>query len=242
MRMTKNFGVLDLQATPLGDIRLQRRKVLQLGGIEIFEVKLGEEYLMSSLFHEAEVAFADLGLSELKTSSWDVIVGGLGLGYTALAALKYKQVKSLIVVEYLEPVISWHKRGLVPLGSMLTTDNRCRFVEGDFFAMSSSLKQGFDPDQAGRRFDAILLDIDHTPSNYLHSRHASFYEPKGLTNLSEHLKPNGVFALWSTDPPDPEFESRLKSVFGNAKSHLVNFNNPLLDKVASNTVYVARKE
>ncbi len=71
---------------------------------------------MSSLFHEVEVALADLGLAALDGPDLDVVVGGLGLGYTAVAALKHTTVHSLLVVEALDAVIDWHKRGLVPLG------------------------------------------------------------------------------------------------------------------------------
>jgi len=88
----------------MSSLILRRRLSLALGGREIFEVKLNDEYLMSSLFHEAEVALADLGLAGLTGDGWDIVVGGLGLGYTAAAALKYDQVARMIVVEALAPV------------------------------------------------------------------------------------------------------------------------------------------
>ncbi|MEJ2180962.1 MAG: spermidine synthase, partial [Gammaproteobacteria bacterium] len=81
--MPINFKELDYRQTALGELVLRRRQALALDGREIFEVKLNDEYLMSSMFHEAEAALADLGLSELKGEDWDVVVGGLGLGYTA---------------------------------------------------------------------------------------------------------------------------------------------------------------
>jgi hypothetical protein len=58
--MSDNFAVLDYRQTPLGDLTLRRRRVLSLDGLEIFEVKLGDYFLMSSLFHEVEEALADL--------------------------------------------------------------------------------------------------------------------------------------------------------------------------------------
>ena len=54
---------------------------------------------MSSLFTEAEIQLAKLGLDGLEGDELDVVVGGLGLGYTALAALENPRVRSLIVVE-----------------------------------------------------------------------------------------------------------------------------------------------
>ena len=76
-----------------------------LDNLEIFEVKLGDAFLMSSLFHEVEVALAKLGLAALSGAQWDVVVGGLGLGYTAVAALEDDRVGTLTVVEALGPVI-----------------------------------------------------------------------------------------------------------------------------------------
>jgi hypothetical protein len=85
--MKKNFEELDYQKTRMGDLVLQRRRMLSLNGREVYEVKLGEDYLMSSLFHDAEEALAHIGLGALDGADWDVVVGGLGLGYTAAAAL-----------------------------------------------------------------------------------------------------------------------------------------------------------
>src|SRR6202034_4392351 len=108
--------------TPLGELTLRRRRIRALDGLEVYEVKLGDAFLMSSLFHEVEVALADLGLAAANAPELDVVVGGLGLGYTAIAALNHPAVRSLLVVEALEAVIDWHQRGLVPLGPQLTAD------------------------------------------------------------------------------------------------------------------------
>src|SRR6202023_1083957 len=99
---SQNFEELDYQKTPLGELILRRRRMLSLGGMEVYEVKLGEAFLMSSLFHEVEEALSHLGLAELEGESWDVVVGGLGLGYTAVAALEDSEVASLLVVDALQ--------------------------------------------------------------------------------------------------------------------------------------------
>jgi spermidine synthase len=237
--MSRDFEELDYRRTPLGELTLRRRRVLSLGGIDVFEVKLGDAFLMSSLFHKAEVALADLGLGALETGEWDVVVGGLGLGYTAVAALEHASVRSLLVVDALDAVIDWHQRGLVPLGAKLTADPRCRLVHGDFFTMAGS-GAGFDPEQPGRRFHAVLLDVDHSPRNLLHPRHAAFYQPAGLRAFVARLHPGGVFALWSDDPPDAGFQRSLDAVFGNSEAHVVKFANPLLECESASTVYVAR--
>ncbi len=237
--MSSDFEELDFRRTPLGELSLRRRRVLSLEGREVFEVKLGDEFLMSSLFNEGEIALARLGLSGQDAAHLDVVVGGLGLGYTAAAALDFPGVRSVLVIEALAEVIHWHQRGLVPLGAKLAADERCRLVSGDFFALAQSAGQGFDHDAPGRRFHAVLLDVDHSPRNLLHSRHAAFYEPAGLRGLTNYLHPGGVFALWSNDPPDEEFVRALASTFATARAHVVKFHNPLQNREASNTVYVA---
>lgn len=234
--MSLNFEELDYRQTRLGELILRRRRVLSLGWLEVFEIKLGESFLMSSLFHEVEVALADLGLAGLA-APLDVAVGGLGLGYTARAALQNPAVHSLVVIDALAEVIEWHQRGLVPLGPTLTGDPRCRFVHGDFFALASS--DALDPENPGQRFHAVLLDIDHSPRNLLHAQHGAFYQPEGLRRLARHLHPGGVFALWSDDPPDEAFLEALHAVFAEVKSHVVTFHNPLLERDSASTVYVA---
>lgn len=207
---------------------------------EVYEVKLGDDFLMSSLFHAVEVALADLGLAGFN-GPVDVVVGGLGLGYTAQAALKHSTVRSLLVVDALEAVIEWHQSGLVPLGSELSADPRCRFVLGDFFALAASPETGFDPANFGRKFNAILLDIDHSPKNLLHPRHATFYSAGGLALLAEQILPGGVFAMWSDDAPDEEFSRSLSSVFYKVEAKIVTFPNPLLECDSASTVYLAYK-
>jgi len=238
--MSRDFEELDYRETPLGELILRRRRMLSLGGIEVYEVKLGDAFLMSSLFHEVEFALAHLGLVELDGTQWDVVVGGLGLGYTALAALEHREVASLLIVDALQPVIEWHQSGLVPLGQKLTSDSRTRMLHADFFACARSA-EGFDSAQPGRQFHAVLLDIDHSPRALLHPSNATFYQPEGLRALAAHLHPGGVFALWSDDPPDEEFLSMLDTAFATARAHVVTFPNPVLEDESASTVYVALK-
>ena len=239
--MSRRFEELAWEPTPIGEVSLRRRQD-PVTGIEIFEVKLGDAYLMSSSFTVAEIALADLALERLarretSTAGWDVVVGGLGLGYTAEAVLANDRVGKLIVVDALEAVISWHRQELVPLGRVLTNDPRCRLEHGDFFAMSRG--QGFDPDSPDRRFDAVLVDIDHSPRYQLGADNADFYTVAGVRRLASRLTDGGVFGLWSNDPPDQEYLDVLGAVFAEVIAEVVAFPNPLQQRPASNTVYLA---
>ncbi len=239
--MSRRLEELAWEPTPIGEVSLRRRQDT-VTGVDIFEVKLGDEYLMSSLFTVAEIALADLALGWLgrrtsPTTGWDVVVGGLGLGHTAAAVLADERVRELVVVDALAPVISWHRRELVPLGRALTTDPRCRLELGDFFAMSRG--SGFDPDTPDRRFDAVLVDIDHSPRHQLAAGNADFYTVDGVRRLAARLTPGGVFGLWSNDPPDQEHLDVLRTVFTNVAAEVVAFPNPLQQRPATNTVYLA---
>jgi spermidine synthase len=229
---------LDWVETEIGAISLRRRFDPALR-VEVYEVKLDDEFLMSSLFTVAEIELARLGLAELPDRDLDVVVGGLGLGYTARAVLADRRVLTLTVVEALDAVIGWHLRGLLPFADELVSDPRTRLTHGDFFASAAS-GAGFDPDTPGRRFHAILLDIDHSPRHVLHAGNADLYTPAGLRRLAGHLCPGGVFALWSNDPPDADFITSLDQVFASSRAHVVSFANPLQGRDAANTVYVAR--
>jgi spermidine synthase len=227
---------LDWSPTPIGEVSL-RRRIDPMTGVDVYEVKLGEEFLMSSLFTAAEVEVARLALARLDGRELDVAVGGLGLGYTAEAVLADDRVHELVVVDLLEPVIHWHQRGLVPLGQVLTGDPRCRLVHGDFFALAAG--PGFDPQLAGRVFDAVVVDIDHAPGHLLDGASAGFYGAAGTRRLATHLRPGGVFSLWSNDPPDEAYLAVLGEVFVDVAAEVVSFPNPLQGRDATNTIYLA---
>lgn len=233
------FEELDYCPTDLGALSLRRRR-RSAESEDIYEIKLGEEFLMTSQFTASEIALARLGLSHLATDNSSVVVGGLGLGYTAKAALEEPRVGRLLVVEFLQPVIDWHRTGLLPVGRELAGDPRCRFVQGDFFALAGS-EAGFDPHNPGSRFDAVLLDIDHSPKFFLHPANSQFYTPEGLSGLLKNLKPGGAFALWSNEKPDAGFVETLQRVFVSVHAHEVTFPNPLQGIPFTQTVYVGRR-
>lgn len=234
--MGRLFEELDRQSTPIGEISLRRRLEPSLQ-VDVFEVKIGEDGLMSSLITDGEEAVSTLGLAATSSDALDVIVGGLGLGYTARTTLADPRVRSLRVVEALAPVIDWHRRGLVPIGTTLVDDDRCELVHADFFDLALG---GFAfGDGAPATFDAVLLDIDHSPRHLLDPGNATFYEPAGMKQLADCLNPGGVFSLWSNDDPDAAYLHVLQEAFNRAEAEVVTFPNPLTGNETSSTIYVA---
>lgn len=237
--MSRFFKELDYRPTPLGALTLRWRIDPASGG-EIYEIKLGDDFLMSSMFTESEKALATIALDQPSIGSdLDVVVGGLGLGFTAATTLKDPRVRSLLVIDALPEVIGWHVEGLLPLSDAVAGDPRTRLIAGNFFDMA---KKGasFDQEHPARRFDAILLDVDHSPSKVLHPSNLEFYTADGLSGLLEQLKPGGVFALWSNEPPEEGFTQVLGQVFAQARAEEVRFHNPIQGNEAVQAVYIAQ--
>jgi len=235
------FEEIDSQASSIGEISLRRRRMPVFGNRDIYEVKLGDEFLMSSMFVEAEEALSTLGLAAVEGDNLSVVVGGLGLGYTAVKALEDPRIAEQYVVDALETVIGWHQDERVPLGKVLNADARNHYVLASFFDLATDPNTGFDPNHDGKKFDAILLDIDHSPTEFLNSANAQFYTTDNLALMAEQLKSKGVFAMWSQNLPEAHFENLLKTVFGQVESHVISFFNPLQGGESTSSVYVCVK-
>jgi len=226
------YDELGYATTPLGEISL-RRRFDRLTQRWVHEVRLGDEYLMSSQFNATELALARLGLAEADGEELDVLVAGLGLGFTAHEALKDPRTKRLVVVELVGAVIDWHVRQLVPDTSGLAADPRCELVEADFFAM---MRSGECPP-----VDVLLVDIDHSPDVLLAEAHGDFYSASGVRSAAAALSDQGVFALWSDDPPQDGLLDHLRTGFAHARAEVVSFDNPITLGTSACTVYVASR-
>ncbi|MGE3172090.1 MAG: spermidine synthase [Planctomycetota bacterium] len=235
--MSSAFEELDYRATALGELILRRRRPVGEPDQWVYEVKLDGRFLMSSLVSDSERELATRALAALGGDGLRVLVGGLGLGWTANTVLADARVTALDVVELLPEVIAWHERGLVPLGAALCGDPRCRLVEGDCLRLLQR-PPGTAPLGAG--YDALLLDIDDAPDNLLDPAHAGFYTPDGLRAARAWLRPGGVFALWTNVAQSAEVLARLRAAFPSAEAIDVGFENPLLGEPEVNALYFAR--
>jgi len=234
------FEELDFQSTALGDISLRRRSEPRLENKIIYEVKLGDEFLMSSLFVEAEEQLSTLGLAQLNANGYsrdlNIVVGGLGLGYTAVTALNDLNVTRLRTIDVMKPVINWHQKGVLPVGDVLFSDPRSELIHADFFAVATDPRKGFLDENS---VHAVFLDIDHSPQHWLNKTNQSFYTLDSLSAVAHKIKSGGVFALWSNDWPDDGFVALLDQVFNSTETHVVRFANPYSGGESINTVYVS---
>ena len=223
-----DLEVLEAEPTTLGLICLQQRSHPGDPSSRVTEITLDHEFLMSSHSTVSEEALAVEGLALCKGEQLRVLVGGLGLGFTARAALQDRRVERLEVIEFLSPVLAWHAQGRVPLGRELHGDERFHPRQGDVYAEL----QG--PGEAG--FDAILLDVDHSPDESLGSSRHAFHTAAGLRAASAHLRPGGVLGIWSY-AASPRFASILDEVFRETRSRELRFHNPVVEEPETNWLY-----
>lgn len=232
----KRFEELDYRPTPKGPAILRRRWIPAVDR-HVVEILLGDEHLMSDLFIEGDSELAYVALAMAPDRPLSVLVGGLGLGYTARAALEDQRVARLMVLDALQPVIEWHEEGLVPLTPPLRDDPRCALRLADFFTWFSP----GSPRDSDTTYDLVLLDIDHSPSRLLAPDHAPFYTAEGLADLALAMRPDGVFAMWSDDPAESGFIDTLRGVFADVRVQDVRFQNPLTGASSQCTLYLARR-
>ncbi len=228
--MSPHFEILAYDETPLGPLQLRRRELLREPGTIVTEVSLNHEFLMSSYNTASERALAWRALELHPGPGLDVLVGGLGLGYTAREALVSPRVARVTVVEFLPQVIGWLDGDLVPLAGELKADARLKVVQGDVYRRLA------EPPAA--QHDLILLDVDHSPEDRLAAANGAFYTEEGLKRAKKHLKPGGVLGVWSYDE-SASFADTLRGVFREVRVEPVEFQNKFVEGTQTDWLFFA---
>jgi spermidine synthase len=188
--------------------------------------------MMSDAVVISERALAERALARLPDRNLRVLIGGLGFGFTAQAVLADSRVCQLTVIERLAAVIEWHRSGVLPWSEGFITDPRLNVAEGDFFERVASDTEAC--------YDAILIDIDDSPSLLWHSAHAAFYNLTGLEGIVKHLRPGGIFGLWCAAHPGEAFLAMSENTFAWGELAAVHFENPCLRQPETNYILLAR--
>jgi len=225
------FEILASEDSSLGLLCLRRRELLGRPGMVVTEITLDHELLMSSLHTASERALACRALEVHGGTDLEVLVGGLGLGYTAHAVLESGRARRVQVVELLPQVIGWLQQGLLPLAGALHGEPRLRIAQGDVFARLRA--------PPTEQYDGILLDVDHSPDELLHQDSRSFYSVEGLQEARRHLAPGGVLGVWSY-AGNPAFARNLEAAFPVVRVEPVRFENELLDCEETHWLFLAR--
>lgn len=208
-----------------GELTLFRREdefSIRLSGVR------GE--LMNSRVFNSEEELAKLGCAHIQnTDNAQVLVGGLGMGYTLAAALKCVNTNSRVTVAELIPeVVEWNQGPLGDCAGNPLADQRCQIRLGDI-AELIKLQQA--------DFDAILLDVDNGPEGITHSDNNWLYSTSGLEALYNSLRPEGMLAVWSAGA-DSLFPIQLKKA-GFAVT--VRTVRARLGKGSRHTIFLAKK-
>ena len=229
--MAPSFEILAYDDTPLGPLCLRRRELLSRPGTVVTEVTLNHEFLMSSYITDSERALSRVALGLHRGSQLDVLVGGLGLGYTAFEALASDRVARVEVVELLSQVMGWLNDDLIPLAAQLKGDPRLLVTAADVYALLAQPPQ--------RTHDLVLIDVDHSPDERLGGASAAFYTRDGLLRAKEHLKPGGILGVWSY-AEHSDFASALRAVFRHVHVESVTVLNDLVDEMQTDWLFFAR--
>jgi spermidine synthase len=225
-----NLEILAYEESPLGLLCLRRRELLSQPGTIVTEVTLNHEFLMSSLYTDSEQALARMALEMHSGDDLQVLVGGLGLGYTVHEALLSDRVSQVEVVELLPQVIDWLERGLVPLSPELCGEPRMVVTEGDVYGRLAG--------PPGDLLDLILIDVDHSPQERLGEESISFYTEQGLLAARQHLATDGVLGVWSYAESSP-FADALRTVFDHVRVEPVSHENRLIDEQQTDWLFFA---
>ena len=167
-----------------------------------YYLSLSKYSLMTSREQESELELARLGCRRLSGRRHpQVLIGGLGMGFTLWQTLRLLPEKAKVTVAELIPeVVVWNRDFLGDLTRHAWQDPRVVVKSCDVCDIIQS---------ANGLFDAILLDVDHGPSSMTNAQNARLYQPAGLHAMTRALKKEGCLAIWSVQG-DVQFEKRLK--------------------------------
>lgn len=225
----QTMNYLASEQTSIGMIILQTREHARKPGTFITELMIDHMLLMSSHNLASEEA---LSLSALELHSQGdglrVMVGGLGLGHTADALLRSDRVASVEVVEFLQPIIDWWGRGMMPMSAKLKDDARLTVAQGDVYGRLAG--------PPADKFDLILVDVDHSPDEPLGEESAQFYTDEGLLRAKAHLAPGGVLGLWSY-ADNGALRDTMKRVFAHGQVECVEFTDVLSEEKETNYLF-----
>jgi spermidine synthase len=187
----------------------ERRPEGDDGATPVLELRANGVFVMDSAETTSEVALAAAAL-ELVEEPRDVLVAGLGLGFTLQAVLTDKRVERCSVVEIEQALVDWMRDGTIPHGPTVLADERANIVVAD---VSLALAEA-----RAASYDLVLLDVDNGPGYLVHESNAALYEPPFLALIRRILRPGGALAAWSAAEA-ADLEASLREVFDDVEPH-----------------------
>jgi len=169
-----------------------------------FSIRVNGCELMNSRVHGSEDTLAEFACARIDIlTNPRILIGGLGMGFTAAAALRRLNGESRVVVAELVPkVVEWNRNFLGELTGHPLQDPRVTVREADVALILQSEHQAYN---------AILLDVDNGPKGLTRDSNGWLYTEAGAGTAFAALQTKGVLAIWSAGP-DPAFAGRLRQV------------------------------
>ena len=180
-----------------GEVVLRRRGV-------VLELRVNGVFVMDTAETGSEVELARAALAVVDHPR-SVLVGGLGLGFTAHEVLADPRVEQVVVVELEGALIGWMRDGTIPHGPEHLADERLQVTEGD---VQQALAEAADDS-----FDLVLLDVDNGPGYLVHETNAAVYQRPFLTECARTMTAGGAVVVWSASE-SAELEQAMADVFG----------------------------
>ena len=204
--MTRPWQTIARVPTPEGALELRQR------GSADFLITIAGRVLMTSQARRSEEALATLPLRDRRPHLVrDVLVGGLGMGYTLRAALDVLGADARVTVVELNPAVAdWCRGPLAGLTDGAVADRRVTIVVADV--------AGYLSRAPGASWDAILFDLYEGPHAATQAADDPLYGSHALARARQALRPGGVFAVWSEEP-DARFERRLADAGFRVEKH-----------------------
>lgn len=208
-----------------GDVVLLRRT--HEHAADVLELRVNGTFVMDTMETTTEMQLATAAL-ELVADPRDVVVAGLGLGFTLQAVLADARVESVRVVELEEALVAWMRDGTVPHGRAVLADRRVKVVNVDVVTAVA---------EAQEQHDLVLLDVDNGPGHLVHEHNAALYAAPFLTDVRRLLRRGGALVVWSADRA-PELAATLTAVFGDSSERELEVT--LQHRETAYYLYVAR--
>lgn len=151
------------------------------------ELRVNGVFVMDDQETSSERALAH---AVIERGAREILVGGLGLGFTLRELLGAQDVRRVVVAELHAEIPDWMRDGTIP-GAELLIDERTSVVVGDVRDVVAA--------QPMASLDAIVLDVDNGPDFLVHDANAQVYGASFLQTCAARLRPDGSLCIWSMD-------------------------------------------
>ncbi len=150
-----------------------------------YEVISNGTFLMDTRGGHSEQLLVDAALQR-HPAPHDVLIGGLGIGFSLVAALRDHRVAQVTVVEVEQALVEWHDTHLASFSGGLLHDARVVVVVADISTHLAARASSYD---------VVCLDVDNGPDWTVIEANKALYDDAGskasyLVDYAEDIDPS----------------------------------------------------